>query len=177
MPSASRICARSRSASPRDSKLDGGGRAARPARGEDAPIGGLLMRQKIPGLAALLLVGGLMACEDTLSVDNPNQPERDRVLSTPADVEQFIANSYVTMHQGTLCQGVVVAGGQTNDALQPQLLTMGMENMSPNANYGMALRSGVPRVFIDNSRGNQTELGQLRDWRFLHRSARMAAIG
>ena len=135
------------------------------------------MRQKIPGLAVLLLAGGLMACEDTLSVDNPNQPERDRVLSTPADVEQFIANSYVTMHQGTLGQGVVVTGGQTNDALQPQLLTMGMENMSPNANYGMALRSGVPRVFIDNSRGNQTELGQLRDWRFLHRSARMAAIG
>jgi hypothetical protein len=135
------------------------------------------MRQRNHWLCALLLVGGLTACDEALSVDNPNQPERDRVLSTPADVEQFIANSYVTMHQGTLGQGTTVPGGSTNDALQPQLLTLGMENMSANANFGMALRSGVPRLFIDNSRGNQTELGQLRDWRFLHRSARMAAIG
>ena len=135
------------------------------------------MRKLILGLGALLLVGGSTACDDTLSVDNPNQPERERVLGTPADIEQFIAHAYVTMHQGTLGQGVVVAGGSTNDALQPQLLSLGMENLSPNANFGMGIRAAVPRGFIDNSRGNQTELGQLRDWRFLHRSARMAAIG
>jgi hypothetical protein len=134
------------------------------------------MRNRTLVLGAVLLAGAT-ACNDVLSVENPDQPERDRVLSTPADVEQFIANSYVVMHQGTLGQGTTVAGGSTNDALQPQLLVMGMENLSGNANFGMAIRGGYPRVFIDNSRGNQTELGQLRDWRFEHRAARMAAIG
>lgn len=128
-------------------------------------------------LLGAMLLAGAIACNDALSVANPDQPERERVLSTPADVEQFIANSYVVMHQGTLGQGATVAGGSSNDALQPQLLVMGMENLSGNANFGMAIRGGYPRVFIDNSRGNQTELGQLRDWRFEHRAARMAAIG
>jgi len=124
-----------------------------------------------------IVLAGTTACDDVLSVQNPDQPERERVLSTPADVEQFIANAYAVAHQATLGQGTTVAGGSTNDALQPQLLVMGMENLSGNANFGMAIRGGYPRVFIDNSRGNQTELGQLRDWRFGHRAARMAAIG
>lgn len=119
----------------------------------------------ICGLLALL---GVAACQEPLLVDNENQPERGRALSRPPDVETFIANSFNSVHNGTL---------QANDALQAGMLVMGLESYSGNANFDMNVRGGIPRGFVDNSRGNSGENIHLRDWQVLHRAARSAGIG
>jgi len=120
----------------------------------------------ICGLVALL---GVAACQEPLLVPNENQPERDRALSRPPDVETFIANSYNTINNATL--------GGSNDALQPGLLAMGLENYSGNSNFDMNTRGGIPRQRVDNSRGGTGEAIHLRDWTVLHRATRSAAIG
>jgi hypothetical protein len=125
------------------------------------------------GLVALL---GMAACSEPLLVENENQPERDRALSRPPDVETFIANSYATINNGTI-GGVNSTGGSINDVLQPGLLVMGLESFSGNANFDMNVRGGVPRGMVDNSRGNSGQDIHLRDWTVLHRAARSAAIG
>ena len=127
----------------------------------------------ICGLLALL---GMAACQEPLLVDNENQPERERALSRPADVETFIANSYNTINNGTI-GGVTSTGGAINDVLQPGMLVMGLESYSGNANFDMNVRGGIPRGIVDNSRGNSGENIHLRDWTVLHRAARSAAIG
>ncbi len=120
----------------------------------------------ICGALALLATA---ACREPLDVPNENQPERDRALSRPADVETFIANSYNTINNATL--------GGSNNALQPGMLVMGLESFSGNANFDMNVRGGVPRGMVDNSRGNSGQDIHLRDWTVLHRAARSAAIG
>ncbi len=122
--------------------------------------------QSICGLLAVL---GVAACDEPLVVGNENQPDRDRALGRPADVEVFIANSYVTIQNATL--------GGSNNSLQPGMLVMGLESYSGNANFDMNQRGGIPRGFVDNSRGNSGLDIHLRDWTVLHRAARSAAIG
>src|SRR2546426_1381710 len=117
----------------------------------------------------------LAACSDPLVVTNPNQPDRGRVFTNAADLEQFVASLYANIHQGTL-GGATVLGGGANDALQPQLGVMGMENVSSLANFAMGPRGAVPRNPITNQRGHQGNVGNYRDWVVGHRSARMAAL-
>lgn len=112
----------------------------------------------------------LAGCGDLLEVTNPNNPDRDRALATPAAVEKLIKDSYITINQGT--QQFTSEG-----ALQPQMYVMGMENFGVNANYGMNVRGLLPRTGLDNNRGNQYEIAHFRDFNFLHRAARAAAIG
>src|SRR6266487_4215468 len=72
--------------------------------------------------------------------------------------------------------GVTVPGGGGNDALQPQLLVMGMESVSGLANFSMGPRSALPRNPIDNTVGSQGNLGNYRDFVVEHRAAFMAAL-
>lgn len=120
-------------------------------------------------ICSLLALLGAAACREPLLVENENQPERERALSRPPDVETFIANSYNTINNATL--------GGSNDGLQPGMLVMGLESFSGNANFDMNVRGGVPRGMVDNSRGNSGQDIHLRDWTVLHRAARSAAIG
>lgn len=124
---------------------------------------------------ALVLLGSA-ACTEPLVVDNSNQPDRDRALGRPADVEIFIANSYNTINNGTV-GGQNAAGVTVNDQLQPGMLVMGLESYSGNANFDMNVRGGIPRGPVDNSRGNSGQSIHERDWTVLHRAARSAAIG
>lgn len=119
----------------------------------------------ICGLVALL---GLAACQEPLLVGNENQPDRERALSRPPDVETFIANSYATITNGTL---------GASDALHTGMLLMGLESYSGNSNFDMNTRGAIPRQRVDNFRGNTGEGIHLRDWTVLHRAARSAAIG
>jgi hypothetical protein len=116
---------------------------------------------------ALLI--SLAACKDILVVDNANQPDRDKLLGTAADLQNFIGGAYVVVHQGTL--------GGGNDALQPQMGTMSLENVSGLANFAMGPRSAIPRSPIANDRGGQGNGGNYRDFLVQHRAARMASLG
>src|SRR5205809_3733785 len=133
------------------------------------------MRTFLFGLYGVVMVG-LTACTDPLVVDNSNNPDRGRVFSNAADLEQLISNTYARAHAATLGGGTVLTGG-INDALQPQLLVMGMENVSTLANFAMGPRSAIPRNPISNARGSQGNLGNYRDWVVGHSAERMAALG
>lgn len=111
----------------------------------------------------------LGACnsEDALDVVNRNNPDAERALGRPAELEALIGSSYNVVHKGTL--------GQTNDALQPQMQVMGLENSSALANFGMGARFAIPREAITNSRGNNTATGNFFDFRLNAQAAQSAA--
>src|SRR2546427_1028509 len=123
-----------------------------------------------------VLTIALGACQDPLVVANSNNPDRGRVFNSAADLEQFIASGYARAHAGTLGAATVMTGG-SNDALQPQLLVMGMENVSALANFAMGPRSAIPRNPITNARGSHWNCGNYRDWVVQHSAARTAALG
>jgi hypothetical protein len=133
------------------------------------------MRQLRHARSCVLAIA-LAACSDPLNVANPNNPDRGRVFSNAADLEQFISNTYARAHAATLGGGTVLTGG-INDALQPQLQVMGMENVSALANFAMGPRGAIPRNPITNARGGQGSIGNYRDWVVGHSAARMAALG
>ena len=126
--------------------------------------------------AVLVVVIAAGAC--TLDVTNLNNPDRDRVLRTPADVEALIGQLYQNFNNATI-GGTTATGQPNNDVLQPQLLTSGMESYSGNANFQMGPRGGIPRgvPHIPNGRGNAGEAGNLRDFQRLSVTARSAADG
>ena len=132
------------------------------------------MRQ-LRHVARGLCIVALAACSDPLAVTNSNQPDRSRVFTNPADLEQFVSNIYTNVHQGTLGGATVLDGG-ANDALQPQLLVAGMENVSGLANFAMGPRGNIPRAGIPNTRGSTGQQGNYRDWVVEHRAARMAVL-
>lgn len=115
------------------------------------------------------LLAGLAACSDALVVQDPNDPDRNRALGRPADVEAFISNTYAQIQNATL--------GGSNDDLQTQLQVMGMENTSALANFAMGPRGAIPRTPIENTRNSTGDVGNFRDFTVLHRAARMATIG
>jgi hypothetical protein len=120
-------------------------------------------------VAGAIFVIGLVACTDTLVVEDPNDPDRDRALGRPADVEAFISQTYAQIQNATL--------GGSNDDLQTQLQVMGMENTSALANFAMGPRGSIPRTTIENTRNSTGAAGNYRDFQVLHRAGRMATIG
>ena len=129
------------------------------------------LRQVARGLVVLAVA----ACTDPLAVGNSNQPDRNRVFTNAADLEQFVSNIYTNVHQGTLGGAAVLDGG-ANDGLQPQLLVAGMENVSGLANFAMGPRGNIPRTGIPNTRGSTGNAGNYRDWEVEHRAARMGVL-
>lgn len=122
-----------------------------------------------PGFSAILLAASLAACSgDEIIVRNENNPDVERVLARPLDVEASIASSYGRMHQASF---------GTNASVLPSLLTMSFENASGLANWGMGPRSGIPRVAIQNNRGNPYEGENQSVFTGLARAARAAANG
>src|SRR5256714_14159473 len=127
-------------------------------------------------LGGTFLVIGLVACKDTLVVDDINDPDRIRALSRPGDIEAFIGSTYAQIQNATI-GSQTSAGAAVNDNLQTQLQVMGMENTSSLANFAMSPRGAIPRTPIDNTRGGTGADGNNRDFQVLHRAARMAAWG
>lgn len=111
---------------------------------------------KLIRYAALAGAIGLGACD--LVVQNPNQPETDRVLASPADAEALIGSYYrrwhIAMH-GTLSN---VWGMTTVQSL---------ENYSSLGNNCLNARAGIPRAGNDNSVANGCQTEQHRVY-FVH---------
>jgi hypothetical protein len=120
-------------------------------------------------LSGVLVAVVLAACKDPLTVTNVNNPDRIRVLGTPADLENYTAGAFRSMFQATI--------GGSDDNIPSQTRVMSFENSSSLANFGMSARGAVPRNFIDNGRGNQVSAGNLKDYNLLSRAARSAADG
>ena len=90
------------------------------------------------GLGAILLIfaGG---CD--LEVPNLNQPETERVVALPADLENLIWGGYNTYWK------------MTDDylGLRPIISVASMEHSAYPANFGMVEYSLIPRRAVDNS--------------------------
>jgi hypothetical protein len=114
------------------------------------------------------IAAGVLACNNDLTVTNPNNPDVSRVLARPVDVETSIGNSYGRMHQ---------AAFGNNTSITPALMTMSFENSSDLNNNGMGPRSGIPRVPIANNRGNLYQDENFYQFSNLVRAARAAADG
>ena len=93
--------------------------------------------------AEMAAVVGLGACD--LAVKNPNQPETQRVLSSPVDVESLLGNYYKRWHAG-MWGSLSNVQGMTN--------VQSFEDYSSLSNNCMGQRVGIPRAPNDNSIGN-----------------------
>lgn len=121
--------------------------------------------RRLTGTMLGLLAVAAIGCSDQLAVENTNQPDVERALARPTDVENLVANQFRVVNQALW--------NVTN--LQAQMAVMGMESFSTNANFGMGVRSGVPRSLIDNSRGNPA--GFFGTFQTLNSAARASALG
>ena len=117
-------------------------------------------------VSALMLVGALCACSDVLEVENPNNPDRQRVLQSAADVESL---------GGAQFQQIISANTGGTARVYQQMLTASFENASGLANNGMGPRGGIPRQPIDNNRGNAYQTEHFTDFRLLSSAARTTA--
>lgn len=125
------------------------------------------MRFQLRHLGVLALaVGTMTACADNLVVQNKNNPDLSRVYANPQGVEGVISTLYRTYHQST--QG-------SAEGLNSQSKVMALESYGQVANFGMALRAGIPRIFINNQRGNQVAAGNNTNWSTLSRLQRTSA--
>lgn len=125
------------------------------------------MRSTLRSLGVIALAVGFMtACEDNLQVKNLNNPDLTRVYAVPGGVEGVISTLYRSYHQNT--QG-------SAEGLNAQSKVMALESYGQVANFGMALRAGIPRIFINNQRGNQVSGGNNVNWSSLSRLMRTSA--
>lgn len=119
--------------------------------------------------SAVILAGAtlVVGCrENPLSVDNTDNPDVARVFAAPKDVEVIVSKLFQQMYNGQY---------GTTESLWPQSMTMSMESHSQLGNFGMGTRAAIPRSPIDNSIGNNVNVGNFRDFDFLSRNARGAA--
>lgn len=91
-------------------------------------------------LVATILAVGAAGCQD-LTVPNLNNPERERVLREPQDVEALIAGSWTTVWN--LWQGGVYPN--------MPLTALADEFTSTHENWGAWTHSSEPRIAFDNS--------------------------
>jgi hypothetical protein len=94
-------------------------------------------------LSALLLLGAA-GCGD-LVVPNENNPDAERALRNPADVESLISGSWVNWWYNT----------NHYDFAHPMLSTMSFQHSAYPANFGMVHYSAIPRVSTGNDPAHQ----------------------
>ena len=108
------------------------------------------------------------ACNDALSVNNPNNPNINQVLATGPDIEAVISQGYLQV-------GFTGNSIHTNN-LSPQLNAMSLENYGNVANFDMVYRAAIPRSFIDNSINNTGSDVHYNDFLNMQKLARTMSI-
>jgi hypothetical protein len=126
--------------------------------------------RKTPVFAGLLLFGAA-GCTD-LTVPNLNEPETARVLSNPEDVEQLVANSYLSVWNPTLG----FANGYA-PTIHSQLSTAAFEHTAMAANFGMIERSALPRPPIGNTTSDAFSSQYESVWYGSYRAIKAATDG
>lgn len=118
-------------------------------------------------LTLVLVATATVGCSDLgLEVENPNNPDRERVLANPADVESLA---------GAQFQQIISATLGNIERVNTSMLTASFENAAGLANNGMGPRSIMPRLPIDNSRGNAYAADNFSTFRILSGVSRNSA--
>ncbi|MBK8250722.1 MAG: RagB/SusD family nutrient uptake outer membrane protein [Gemmatimonadetes bacterium] len=84
----------------------------------------------------------VVACNESLDVENPNNPDVGRVFAAVATIEQTLGTGYQQ------CRNAY-----QQNAVEPQVLVLSLESYSQLNNFSMGVRVGIPRTPIVNSRG------------------------
>lgn len=103
------------------------------------------MMRRFVKYSALAALVGLGACEDALVVDNPNQGDTDKVISTPADAEALIGTYYKRWYSG-------VYGG--TGSMEGRLNVWSFLNFSSLANNCQNTSYPFGNSNVTNSPGN-----------------------
>jgi hypothetical protein len=121
---------------------------------------------KFRTLAAMaMVVAGATACADNLGIKNYNQPSLALVYGTASGIDGVMSSLFRTFHNNT----------QSGEGLNSQSKAFALESYGQVANFGMALRGGIPRIFINNQRGNQVATGNSNHYNLFSRLMRTAA--
>ena len=126
------------------------------------------MHKHLVRLGALTGVALLAACDDRLAVTNRNVVDVDAAFQTANGIATVVGKSF---------QGTFLGQYQFLSSIMPQAMNSAGESSASVANEGMGLRTGIPRQQIDNGLGNQTFVGNNRDYSNFTRFARQAANG
>ena len=118
-------------------------------------------------LSGMLVAVALAACRDPLTVQNYNNPDRLRVLARPSDLEALVGGTFKTAFNATY----------GSNGIAPTARTISWESASNLNNWGMGPRSALPRIAIDNAKGNAYQAENNTDHTGLARAARAAADG
>lgn len=124
------------------------------------------MKRFVTGCVMLAASSALVACNDALDVANVQNPDITRALSTPAGIEQLVSTGFQQVHLATVA---------TN--MTPQINVFGLESYGSVANFGMNTRGGIPRIQVQNERGNATANENYADYRSFAKVARSMANG
>lgn len=121
-------------------------------------------------LAGVFLIGVLTTasgCDNLLGVENENDPETERVLSSPEDVEALIRDAFLAAKRPLL----------SADNLNMQLPVVAFENSAMAANFGMIERSAFPRTAILNTASDQFAPEYFEVWAGEYGAIRAASDG
>lgn len=122
------------------------------------------MLRNILRCGALIGLAGIGACN--LDVQNPNQPETERTLASPNDVESLLANYYLRWHTAIYGNSLSNVRGMAN--------VQSFENYSSLSNNCQGQRVGIPRPANDNGIGNGCGPEQLRVYQIESEVTRVA---
>src|SRR5436190_9508662 len=114
--------------------------------------------------AALVGAVGLGACD--LVVENPNNPETNRVLARPQDMEALLGSYYLRWHAG-MYNSLGNVGGMAG--------VQSFEDYSSLSNNCMGQRVGIPRASNDNTVGNGCAGEQSRIYFFMSETNQVAS--
>jgi hypothetical protein len=114
-------------------------------------------------LALAAVVIAAAGCD--LGVTNLNNPDRPRILASPAEVEALGSAQF---------QGIISATVGNFNSVNSMMAVASFMNTSGLANTGMGPKSSIPRASIDNSVGNSESAENFRDFRILSGVARNA---
>jgi hypothetical protein len=106
-------------------------------RTDISPIMRALSPRRVAGVAVMLLAS---ACQD-LTVPNNNNPDRDRALSQPGDVETLLASTWRPIYNNT----------QGSEYPNMVFSAVADEMTTTAANFGAWTFSSEPRVAFDNN--------------------------
>jgi hypothetical protein len=118
--------------------------------------------------AATASLATLTACkaDESLGVDNRNNPDVARAFATPDGVENVLKNGFAQIFGAT---------HGTSNAIWPAAQATALESYGSVANFGLANRGSIPRSVIDNTRGNPTAVESYRDFQQLFLRGRLIA--
>lgn len=104
--------------------------------------------------------------DESLNVDNTNNPDVKRAFATPDGVENVLKNGFLQVFGAT---------HGTSTAIWPAAQATALESYGSVANFGLNVRGAIPRSVIDNSRANATAAENFRDFQQLFLRGRLIA--